>query len=99
MPRVKFLEDFEYKPVAQQTFLYKKGDVVLVTNEIAKKAIDSGKAENTKFPTDIPSGIKNTISKFKNKKRTANKDIEPVHYIEETVEEGFSDLSALKIED
>lgn len=98
MPRVKFLEDFEYKPVAQQTFLYKQGDVVLVTNEIAKKAIDSGKAENTKFPTDIPSGINNTISKFKNKKRNIPKGIEQTSFMKETSEEIFTDLP-LKIEE
>lgn len=99
MPRVKFLQDFEYKPVPQQTFLYKKGDIVLVTNEIAKKAIDSGKAENTKFPTDIPSGINNTISKFKNKKRNPTKDIEQVSFTEEDIEEEISTDLPPKIED
>ena len=77
MPRVKFLEDFEYKPLPQQTYAYKKGDVVLVTQEIAEKAIGAMKAEVTDFPVPA-SGIKETISKFKNTRKRNNKTVEEV---------------------
>lgn len=70
MPRIKFIEDFAYKPIAQQTYLYKAGDVVLVTQEIANKAINGNKAVLTELPVP-PAGINETISKFKNtRKRT-----------------------------
>ena len=69
MTRIKFLHDFDYKPVPQQTYSYKAGDVALVTQEIANKAIKAGKAEPTDFPTP-PAGINETLGKFKtNKKR------------------------------
>lgn len=68
MPRIKFLKDFDYKPIPQQTYSYKKNDVSLVTQVIADKAIREGKAELTDFPTP-PSGIKNTINKFKNTRK------------------------------
>jgi hypothetical protein len=87
MPRIKFLEDFEYKPIAQQTFLYKKDDVVLVTHEIAEKAIKLGKAENTEFPSDIPAGINNTISKFKNRKRNTKTNDDNIDVDEENINE------------
>lgn len=73
MPRIKFLFDFEYKPTAQQTFLYKSGEVVLVTQEIANKAIKAGKAEKTDFPSP-PSGINETISKFPRKRNLKDKE-------------------------
>lgn len=65
MPRIKFLEDFDYKPIPMQTYSYKKGDVALVTQEIASKAIAANKAELTDFDAP-PAGIKDTIGKFKN---------------------------------
>lgn len=76
MPRIKFLEDFDYKPLPQQTFTYKKGDVVLVTHEIASKAIAANKAQETEFPAP-PSGINTTIGKFKNTRKRKNVE-EPV---------------------
>lgn len=68
MPRIRFLEDFDYKPVPQQTFSYKKGDVALVTQEIANKAIAANKAERTNFEAPH-AGINATIDKFKNTRR------------------------------
>lgn len=75
MPRIKFLEDFDYKPIPQQTYSYKKGDVVLVTQEIANKAIAANKAEVTEFSAP-PSGINETIGKFKNTRKRNNKPSE-----------------------
>lgn len=75
MPRIKFLEDFDYKPIPQQTYSYKKGDVALVTQEIADKAISANKAEVTEFSAP-PSGINETIGKFKNTRKRNNKPIE-----------------------
>lgn len=73
MPRVLFLEDFDYKPHRQQTFSYKKGDVVLVKQEVADLAIEKRKAEVTKL--DPPSAnIANTIKKFSSKKKAAVKN-------------------------
>lgn len=72
MPRIKFLEDFEYKPVPQQTYFYSKGDIALVTQEIANKAISANKAEATDFAAP-PSGINETIGKFKNTRKRENK--------------------------
>jgi|SRR5215217_461874 len=65
MPRIKFLEDFDYKPIPMQTYSYKKNDVALVTQEIANKAIAANKAEPTDFDAP-PAGINDTIGKFKN---------------------------------
>jgi hypothetical protein len=73
MPRVRFLENFEYKPMPQQTYVYSKGDVVLVTHEIAKKAIANQKAELTEFNAP-PAGVNATISKFKNTRKRNNKE-------------------------
>lgn len=72
MPRIKFLKDFYYKPLPQQTFLYKKDDVVLVTQEIANKAVSSGAAEVTDFPSP-PAGITATIQKYRNTRKRSNK--------------------------
>lgn len=72
MPRIKFIEDFAYKPIPQQTYLYKKGDVALVTQEIAKSAIAKGKAEPTDFPAPTAS-IADTIGKFKNTRKRTSK--------------------------
>lgn len=72
MPRIKFLEHFEYKPIPQQTYVYEKGDVALVTQEIANKAIAAGKAEATEFPAP-PAGINETLGKFRTTKRQRNK--------------------------
>lgn len=90
MPRIKFLKDFDYKPVPQQVFAYKKGDVVLVTQEVADKAIAQRKAELTDFPAP-PSGIKKTIEKFPNRKikRVSNGDGD-VEKIKE--EQGMAEL-------
>jgi hypothetical protein len=71
MPRIKFLEDFDYKPIPMQTYSYKKGDVALVTQDIAKKAISQNKAEYTEFKAPS-SNIANTISKFKNTRPRKN---------------------------
>lgn len=72
MPRIKFLKDFDYKPLAQQTYSYKEGDISLVTQEIANKAIDAKVAEYTEFAPP-PSGINATIGKFKNTRKRTNK--------------------------
>ena len=73
MPRVLFLEDFDYKPHRQQTFSYKKGDVVLVKQEVADLAVKNKKAELTRL--DPPSAnIANTIKKFPNKKKPTIKN-------------------------
>lgn len=72
MPRVRFLENFEYKPVPQQTYFYAKGDVALVTQEIAKKAIDENKAELTEFVAPS-AGVDATIRKFKNTRKQNKK--------------------------
>lgn len=71
MPRIKFLSDFDYKPIPQQTYSYKKGDVSLVTQDIADKAIKTGKAELTDFPSP-PAGISSTITKFKNTRKRSS---------------------------
>lgn len=85
MPRVIFLEDFDYKPNPQQTFAYKTGDIVLLKQDVADLAILKKKAELTKF--DPPSaGIADTIKKFPNKKKrgTISKEIKST---EELLEE------------
>lgn len=71
MPRIKVLEDFDYKPIPQQIYSYKKGDIVLVTQEIANKAINAKKAEATEFLAPS-SGISDTINKFKNTRKRKN---------------------------
>lgn len=45
MPRVLFLEDFDYKPKPQVTIAYRKGTEKLVKADCAAKAIAAGKAE------------------------------------------------------
>lgn len=87
MPRVLFTEDFEYKPVPQQTFVYKKGDVVLVTQAIADKAISKNKAKLTDF--EAPSvSISDTIRRFPNrKKRPANEEVDLVDVPETSLDE------------
>lgn len=73
MPRVLFTEDFIYKPVAQQTFVYKKGDVLLVKQEVADKAISKNKAKLTEFEAP-PSSISDTIRRFPNRKKRLAKE-------------------------
>lgn len=73
MPRIKFLEDFTYKPLQQQTFLYKKGDVLLVKEEIASLAINAGKAILSEVPTP-PAGINETIKRFPRRKKVTVKE-------------------------
>lgn len=75
MPRLKFLKDFDFKPVPQQTFSYKEGDIVLVKQEVADKAIREGKAELTEF-SGPSSGIKETIKKYNKKKTPSEKEEE-----------------------
>ncbi len=60
MPRVLFLKDFDFKPNRQSTIVYKKGDVYLVRDDCAKKAIAAGAAELTQMPAP-PSGLVETI--------------------------------------
>lgn len=84
MPRIKFLQDFDYKPVPQQVYSYKAGNTALVTQEIADKAIEEGKAELTDIPTP-PSGIKETIDKFPNKR--SKKSLKESAKVEEIKEE------------
>lgn len=84
MPRIKFLEDFDYKPVPQQVYSYKAGNTALVTQDIADKAIAENKAELTDFPTP-PSGIKETIDKFPNKRN--KKSLKESTKVEEIKEE------------
>lgn len=92
MPRIKFLQDFTYKPVPQQTYVYNKGDVVLVTQDIANKAISTKKAEATEFVAP-PSGINQTISKFKKPRKRENSD-ELVDSPEEVVLDENSDKAS-----
>lgn len=74
MPRIKFLKDFEYKPIPQQTYLYKKGDVLLVTQEIANKAISAQKAEYTELKAP-PAGISKTIKNFKTPRKRGKQEV------------------------
>ncbi len=43
--RVKFLEDFDYKPTPQSTIGYKAGMALTVKRECGEQAIAAGKAE------------------------------------------------------
>lgn len=43
--RVKFLEDFDYKPTRQSTIAYKAGMAMTVKRECGEQAISAGKAE------------------------------------------------------
>ena len=45
--RVKFLENFDYKPQPQITIAYQKDDVTLVHRACAEQAVAKGKAEYT----------------------------------------------------
>lgn len=45
--RVRFIEDWDYKPSPQVTLAFKAGDVKLVTAACAEKAIRLKKAEPT----------------------------------------------------
>ena len=78
MPRVIFLKDFDYKPVAQQTFSYKEGDVVLVKQDIADIVIEKKFAELTDLRPPS-SGVSDTIKKYPNKKKaeTTSDEVEP----------------------
>ena len=81
MTRIIFLEDFDYKPLPQQTFSYKEGDIAVVKQEIADIAIAEGKAKLTETPAPS-SGIKDTIKKFPKQRRT-KKVVEPDAFLEE----------------
>jgi hypothetical protein len=45
MTRVRFTQDFDYKPTMQSTIGYKAGMEETVKKECAVQAIDAGKAE------------------------------------------------------
>lgn len=74
--RVKFTRDFVYKPNAQQTYLYKAGDCVLVTREIEKKAVEGNYAIPTTLPVP-PAGISETLKKFPAKRKRKIKQEQP----------------------
>lgn len=44
MPRVRFTDDFDYRPISRVTIAYRKGTEMTVKRECADKAIKSGKA-------------------------------------------------------
>lgn len=68
MPRIIFLQDFDYKPISQQTFSYRKGEICLVTTEIADLALKTNKAKLYDFEGPA-NGINETIKKFPRKSR------------------------------
>lgn len=45
MPKVRFVEDFDYKPIPSCTIAYRAGMVITVKRDCAAKAIAAGKAE------------------------------------------------------
>jgi len=45
MPRVRFLEDFDYKPAPQVTIAYKVGTERTVKRECADRAVALGKGK------------------------------------------------------
>lgn len=49
MARVKFLADFDYKPVPACTIEYKAGMILTVKRDCARKAIAAGKAVAVSF--------------------------------------------------
>lgn len=50
MPRVKFIKDFDYKPLPQVTIAYKAGMELTVKRECADRAIALGKAKPVSGP-------------------------------------------------
>lgn len=48
MPRVRFLKDFDWKPLRSVTFAFKAGSEHLVTTRCAQAAIAKGRAEPVK---------------------------------------------------
>lgn len=51
MTRVRFTQDFDYKPTSQTTIGYKAGMEQTVKRECAEQAIAAGKAEAIPEPT------------------------------------------------
>lgn len=74
MPRIKFTDKFSYKFVRQQTFVYGPGDIDLVKQEVADKAIKEGKAVLCTLPAP-PAGINNTLKKYSRKKKKSTEEI------------------------
>jgi len=54
MPEIKFIRDFDWKPVPGYTTAYKAGMVALVTTACAKTAIATGRAEAVVAPRRKP---------------------------------------------
>lgn len=50
MARVRFTDDYDYKPTAQSTIAYKKGMELTVRQECADKAMAAGKAVSLDKP-------------------------------------------------
>jgi hypothetical protein len=48
--RVRFIEDFDYKPTSQSTIAYKAGMEETVRRECGEQAIAAGKAKEVRSP-------------------------------------------------
>lgn len=51
--RVRFIQDYDYKPVPQVTVAYRAGMVKTVKRECGRRAIDAGKAVELKAKGDL----------------------------------------------
>jgi hypothetical protein len=65
--RIRFTEDFSFKPEPRVTQVFKKGTVAFVTLACAEKAIAKGKAVATDLPAP-PAGIAATIARTARKR-------------------------------
>lgn len=74
MPKVQFLEDYDYKPMPQQTVEYKAGEIYLVTQEVAEVLFQNKVVQDAPEDSEVKdSGINETIKKYKKPTKTSTK--------------------------
>lgn len=69
--RIKFLQDWSFKPHVMQTIIYEAGQTYRLKKEWAEKALSLGVAEETDFPTP-KKGVLEDVNETNDKGKSKN---------------------------